>query len=412
MGMAEAGQHKMTNPPDTLATPAGQNSVAILEPDLVLIRGHHFQQTLTFARCLVDQGKRPIILCGRLRPRQLRAEFEQLGAVVHEAFRCHHLKLLRARDLVWSTSAVCQALTFKRLAASIPPGCPVIAPSGSLRMLLGLSLAIRRGWWPHVTRVQLFTWDRRQNDQAISLFPGKLLALTEASVRACPPGNPLLFGWSHSIADLITSKVQRPVQQAAQAVEWAPPSIGPRSLEDPAIGYLGELRPEKGCYQFLDALPLLRSRPRLLVQAARSSAMTEQSRRMLVTRVEEFGGRIFQESMSMSDYWDLLGMVDIMVCPYDPIRYGHRTSGIVIDALGAGAVPVVPAGTWLAEISAKYDVGLRYSPYTPKALAAALDEVVNNWAEHRDRSRRAAESAREDHAPAAVIQSLLGAAPP
>lgn len=55
-------------------------------------------------------------------------------------------------------------------------------------------------------------------------------------------------------------------------------------------------------------------------------------------------------------YNHFLFQSDVVLLPYDPAVYQARTSGIFIEAIIAGKIPLVKAGSWLAYELKKYDL--------------------------------------------------------
>ena len=66
------------------------------------------------------------------------------------------------------------------------------------------------------------------------------------------------------------------------------------------------------------------------------------------------------------DYRAALFSCDVVLLPYHPVPYKHRTSGIFVEAVVAGRLPVASADTWLAD----------------ELRAYHLDELVIDWSCH------------------------------
>ncbi len=60
--------------------------------------------------------------------------------------------------------------------------------------------------------------------------------------------------------------------------------------------------------------------------------------------------------LSGEDYWHWMETADIVLLPYVAKDYSHRTSGIFVEAVCAGALPVTTKGTWMAYELEKYDL--------------------------------------------------------
>jgi hypothetical protein len=73
---------------------------------------------------------------------------------------------------------------------------------------------------------------------------------------------------------------------------------------------------------------------------------------------------LFVESnMTRSNYKKWFNTTDIALLPYDPAVYHSGTSGIFVEAVLAGAIPVVREGTWMAHELKRY----------------GLDEFILDW---------------------------------
>lgn len=59
-------------------------------------------------------------------------------------------------------------------------------------------------------------------------------------------------------------------------------------------------------------------------------------------------------TLSQIEYEELMCSSDIILLPYDPLSYRYRTSGIFVEAISAGKLPLVSANTWMAEELARH----------------------------------------------------------
>ncbi|MCE5318476.1 MAG: hypothetical protein LLG04_14085 [Parachlamydia sp.] len=60
--------------------------------------------------------------------------------------------------------------------------------------------------------------------------------------------------------------------------------------------------------------------------------------------------------LSHECYWRELLSCDIVLLPYDPIVYRYSTSGVFVEGIIAGKLPVVREGSWLAYELRRYDL--------------------------------------------------------
>lgn len=64
--------------------------------------------------------------------------------------------------------------------------------------------------------------------------------------------------------------------------------------------------------------------------------------------------KLVADNLSQSEYLNRLKAADIILLPYDANAYKERTSGIFAECIMAGKIPVVTAGTWMAQELAKF----------------------------------------------------------
>jgi glycosyltransferase involved in cell wall biosynthesis len=148
--------------------------------------------------------------------------------------------------------------------------------------------------------------------------------------------------------------------------------------------YLGNVRPEKGCALLLEAIRLLEPKPDVrvafTVQVTANILGDDEYLRATIQAAEKLTGRgveLIRHLLSAQEYDELLQSADAVVLPYDPAAYFARTSAIFSEAVAAGRLVVVPAGTWMQEQLAEIGGGgIAFSPYEADALARALADVA------------------------------------
>lgn len=60
--------------------------------------------------------------------------------------------------------------------------------------------------------------------------------------------------------------------------------------------------------------------------------------------------------LSSEDYTSWMRTADLVLLPYSPKDYAHRTSGIFVESICLGSIPVVSKKTWMAYELGKYDL--------------------------------------------------------
>lgn len=152
------------------------------------------------------------------------------------------------------------------------------------------------------------------------------------------------------------------------------------------VSCLGDARPEKGS-QALPAIvsaaladPLLAG-VRFAVQTnlgfdvrSRAAEHRAVSRALAtLTRQAAAGGPVdlLPGPLDAAAYARALAATDIMLLPYDQERYRVRCSGIVLESLASGVVPIVTGGGWMAR---QFAEPLRRHAAAAAARAEVLDE--------------------------------------
>lgn len=81
---------------------------------------------------------------------------------------------------------------------------------------------------------------------------------------------------------------------------------------------------------------------------------------------------------------------DIILLPYEPEVFGFRTSGILVDALVYGAVPIVLKDTWLAAVCEQTGSGVVIDKLTVDGLSHELGTIRTRLEDLKRASRKAA----------------------
>ncbi|OGN66143.1 MAG: hypothetical protein A2888_02600 [Chlamydiae bacterium RIFCSPLOWO2_01_FULL_28_7] len=67
--------------------------------------------------------------------------------------------------------------------------------------------------------------------------------------------------------------------------------------------------------------------------------------------------------LTREEYYTLMSKADLILLPYQKQNYRYRTSGIFVEAIVAGAIPITSNNTWMATELSKYN----------------LEELIINW---------------------------------
>lgn len=121
--------------------------------------------------------------------------------------------------------------------------------------------------------------------------------------------------------------------------------------------FLGEPRKEKGLHQVLRLIKSSDPKADLFTLTLSEAIPIEDAMLPIITH---------PIVLSRMHYLKTIQEADIMLLPYSPHRYRRRTSGIFIEAIWMGKIPLVQEKTWLADELLKYD----------------LKELIVDWNDH------------------------------
>jgi len=179
------------------------------------------------------------------------------------------------------------------------------------------------------------------------------------------------------------------------------------------IVYLGDARHEKGFHLLPDLVDALADklfpepRARFVLQGNISVAGDSPGLSAARQRLAAYPPahvELITEQLGVAAFHDLVRAADIVLLPYDRQAYARRSSGILIQALAAGRVVVVPSGTWLA---AQVDQATAVQFGNERSLADAVAVAVDDWPRLSKGARDRADLFRASHDPSRYVAQLL-----
>jgi len=186
---------------------------------------------------------------------------------------------------------------------------------------------------------------------------------------------------------------------------------------DPAapitIGYLGNARLEKGFQHLPDLIEQLTGRfgwagkVRFHIQSPFNIPDGEPGIGIARGRLGDFPAdlvRLEDQVLTTERYYRMLAGIDVLVLPYDGVRYDIRSSGILVQARVAGKPIVAPEGSWIAR-QAPAPAGEAFRG--PGDLAAALDRLLRRYEAARTAAAADALVWRAEQSPARYLDRLL-----
>jgi hypothetical protein len=86
---------------------------------------------------------------------------------------------------------------------------------------------------------------------------------------------------------------------------------------------------------------------------------------------------LLADRLDEKEYADQMARADVVLLPYDPAVYRRRTSGIFVEAVVAGKLPVVSAGTWAGSELVRYGLPeLAWSEWEPATVYSRLRSML------------------------------------
>jgi hypothetical protein len=109
----------------------------------------------------------------------------------------------------------------------------------------------------------------------------------------------------------------------------------------------GSIRPEKGSHIIKQFIKLIQKRPNITLIVAENfkTALSEEHNIILIPR-----------NLSRENYENWMQKATFILLPYDPKVYHSGTSGIFVEAINAGAIPLCTDNTWMAYELKKFNL--------------------------------------------------------
>ncbi len=178
---------------------------------------------------------------------------------------------------------------------------------------------------------------------------------------------------------------------------------------------LGNARDEKGILELFDAARILELRGdgaglELVLQVNDPNLE-------IAPAVERFVAdppanvRLVRSALSTGAYADLLASADIVATPYWRSIYEARTSGVFLEAVAAGKPVICTARTWMSDELAHAGAGVIVEDRDPAALASALVEARDRFAELSAKARADRSKWLAFHNSERLVEVLLNGAP-
>jgi FkbM family methyltransferase len=116
---------------------------------------------------------------------------------------------------------------------------------------------------------------------------------------------------------------------------------------------------------------------------------------------------LLDHPMDPGEYARHYAMASVVLIPYDPASFGHRTSGQFLDALMAGKPVVCTKGTWAGELVEEMGCGLTFDFDKPEDAATAIEQIRLDYSAWQEKVQAAKKQWLEKYSCDAFVQNCL-----
>ncbi len=179
---------------------------------------------------------------------------------------------------------------------------------------------------------------------------------------------------------------------------------------------LGEARSEKGIFDLIAAIIALEELGKadglsFVIQCNTKDPTIDRACGDLARR--KFDSVMLVRTPLRSDqYKALLAGADAVLLPYTRHVYGARSSGVFIEAAGAGKPLIVTADTWMSDELNRFGAGITCPERDPTALAQAIFDLAAIFPDNQRAALAKKPTCLDWHSPKALIEVLTCRRPP
>ncbi len=194
--------------------------------------------------------------------------------------------------------------------------------------------------------------------------------------RVLPAERMLLTANGTELARWLTEVLALPVSALPIPKAYLPDAPSHAADGSPTlVAILGHSRAEKG-FHLVPELVARHPQLRFLIQVSPAGAESLWKNGAGALQSAR-NAELVQGTLEPDAYHALLSRADVVLMPYDPALMSLRSSGVFSEAVAAGKVTVVPAGTWMAgHLAEGRGAGVTFDEFSAPGISAALDEAV------------------------------------
>jgi len=385
------------------------SNIILIEPRLQSKGDHYLNYAVDFAHAAEKLKLKTIIVTDRNIETDVQKLLEENGIHVIPVFPTRLLTIANIRFINWVMLSFGYAAAVMGLIRKYGKESIVCTISGNLEYLtvIGFLFLMLGDRQPPV--VQMYVWESRENRSFTPRLIRIMRRLTEIAIqKAVIQKKIIIAGQGKDVADHIHERIGVEIPELPFIIDWNTFETGQRGEFPYRIGFLGTMRAEKGLRQLVSAIPCVRSEVQLYIQANVPASLGEPDAVLLIEEIKRLKNcRLISGEMDIPQYKKLLSMLDIILLPYRPEDFSHKTSNVFAEAMGLGKIIVAPEDTSIGRKLKEMNTGVVYSPYNKEQLAKAIDFAVLNYESLFRSAQKAASVWRLENSAEAFIQYLL-----
>jgi glycosyltransferase involved in cell wall biosynthesis len=177
------------------------------------------------------------------------------------------------------------------------------------------------------------------------------------------------------------------------------------------VAILGHQRPDKGYHlvpEIVRRLLLRRADARLLVHNGAPEGMRDTQDALRDIARNDTRLRLDERTADDVLWRQLLSQADLIVCPYDPVRFATSYSAVAVEAIAYGIPLVVPAKTALSRLLTEFgEPGTTFASPDPESIGRAIEQALERYDDIASRALKAAGEWERQNGPRPLVDAML-----
>lgn len=357
------------------------SDLVLIEPKLKSTANHYLTYALDIGRAANQIKIKTRIVTDCQIENKVRRLLEKNGIEVIPIFPTRFLTIFNSRFINWPLLSLAYAGLVLWLIRKYHENTIICTLSGNIEYLTAAGMALPLLQLKNPPVVQMYVWESREYRSFTPNLIKMYRRLTEKMVKKAILEKKLIVaGQGNRVADHIQRRLGLYIPELPFIIDWQSfPMVKP-GKPPYHIAFLGVMRAEKGFRQLVDSIPYIQSKVQFFIQAHVPLTLGEKNAYALIQKLRQLENcHILDGEIEIDEYKEIISHIDIIVLPYRPEDFYHKTSNILAEAIGLGKIVIAPSETALGKKLRELNVGVTYTPYTPEKLAGAIDHAVMHF---------------------------------